>query len=199
MIQIANNIKKPSKKDCLKILKEMAVLYPDSMHEFAKLYTYFMPGIPIKPKTVFQWVAKAVSNPKYCKELLKLVYIDKENIVATDDYRLHVAPNSDNLEPGYYCPKTSDYLYPLDKYDYPDYKKLLSNVEGHSIQVKTTTLKEVNQIIRVCLNEGPEVNKKYLDDALCFCEGNIFYGKNENNLVKVITPKGIAIIMPMVK
>lgn len=69
--------------------------------ELARLYATFQPAAPKKPKTLFDWVAKAVGW-KDKRQYLRFIYVTDERMIGTDGHRVHIAPNQDGLEPGYY-------------------------------------------------------------------------------------------------
>lgn len=69
--------------------------------DLARLYAHFMPAQPKRPKTAFDWVAKAMSK-KDARYYLNFVHVTPEKIQATDGHRLHIVPNVDGLEPGFY-------------------------------------------------------------------------------------------------
>ena len=204
MIQIANKIKKSKKEDCQAIIKMLVEKYPDNTIEFAKLYNYFMPPAPAKPKTAFHWVAKAASRDK-TKENLLYVYVDKQNIVATDGHRLHVAKNTDNLSPGYYCPRTMDYVYAPDYMQFPDYCRVVPSVDSlHHTVTDIEVIQNNDKNATVCYklrrssgdNDGPTVNKKYYDDCLSYGVDDVMF---ENNITPVLVTNGdcYAVLMPM--
>ena len=68
--------------------------------DLAQLYRIFMPALPKKPKTDFDWLAKAVPPERDVRPYIQHIYCDGANAVATDGRRMHIAP-CDN-EPGYY-------------------------------------------------------------------------------------------------
>lgn len=69
--------------------------------DLARLYAHFLPPLPKRPKTAFDWCAKAMAKNDV-RHYLNFVHVTTDEIQATDGHRLHIAPNTDRLEPGYY-------------------------------------------------------------------------------------------------
>lgn len=87
---LALDIKKPKKAEAQAIIEGLYNGNTLSSEDMAKLYKYFMPAKPRKPKTVFDWVYSAVSKEKI-RPYLHHVWSDGQTAVATDGHRLHKA------------------------------------------------------------------------------------------------------------
>ena len=75
---------------------------PDEVSlDLARLYAHFLPPLPKRPKTAFDWCAKAMAKSD-ARYYLNFVHVTADEIQATDGHRLHIAPNVGGLEPGYY-------------------------------------------------------------------------------------------------
>ena len=73
----------------------------ESLQDLARLYAHFLPAAPVKAKTPFAWCAKAIGIADK-RECLNYVYVTEDELVGTDGRSLHVAPNRDGMEPGFY-------------------------------------------------------------------------------------------------
>lgn len=91
--------------------------------ELARLYAAFRPALPKKPKTHFEWCAKA-AGWKDVREYLRYVHVTEERMVGTDGHRVHMAPNNDGLEPGYYD-ATGVKIHDLSHSPYPDIERVM--------------------------------------------------------------------------
>lgn len=90
-----------TRRDAFKLIDALIsedVEFDDDM--LVKLYRHFLPGLPKVTKSVFEWVAQAVSKEE-TRYYLNFVYVENGKMAATDGHRLHVAPAGD-LEPGFY-------------------------------------------------------------------------------------------------
>lgn len=167
LIEQAVKIKKPTKTDAQQIIKRIAEQCPEQIQDLAALYVYFMPATPKKPKTDFQWVAQAAGK-KDVRYYLNYVYVDEKNIVATDGHRLHMIPNSDNIEPGYYLPN-GDKAHGPDFAKYPDYEQVKpATGEIKEYNIDSLGIKEGGGIIAYNLGDN-YYQKLYLDQALTGC------------------------------
>lgn len=89
-----------------------------------KLYSFFMPPMPKKTKTAFDWVFQAAGTEE-TRPYLHFVYVteDGSEMVATDGHRLHHAPNVHDLEPGFYNSQRVKVDY-TDQ-PFPDWKRIV--------------------------------------------------------------------------
>ena len=67
--------------------------YPvdDLVPHLAQLYAHHMPEPPAKPKTAWDWVARA-ANPKNVRPYCQAVFVKDGLAYATDGRRIHAAP-----------------------------------------------------------------------------------------------------------
>jgi len=72
-----------------------------ALNNLAVLYKQYLPAIPAKPKTAFQWIYKAVAKADV-RHYLNTAYAESHNarVIGCDGKRLHVAPST--LATGYY-------------------------------------------------------------------------------------------------
>lgn len=99
------DIKKAPKAEAQKLLE--AVIAGDNVtdHEWARLYKYFLPPVPRKPKNSVDWVRKFVPA-KDVRFYLNYLYVsDTGEMQATNGHMLAVTANH-GLSPGYYCAKS---------------------------------------------------------------------------------------------
>lgn len=108
-----------TKKDAFKRVRDLVSDGTLTPEQAAPLYRYFLPPTPRAPKTAFDWVAKAVAKSDLRYEL-QFVWVENSRIVATDGHRLHIAPNENGLEPGYYN-VSGDKVYAPDYMTYPKF------------------------------------------------------------------------------
>lgn len=76
-----------------------------------------------KPKTHFEWCAKA-AGWKDVREYLRYVHVTEERMVGTDGHRVHMAPNTEGLEPGFYD-ATGVKIHDLNHARYPDIERVM--------------------------------------------------------------------------
>lgn len=96
----AASIRKPSKTAAFELLVGL-IENGDLTDEViaAHLYAFFQPGIPAKPKTPEQWVARAVAV-KDVRFDLNYLYSDGKRLMGMDGHRLHIIPTE--RPAGYY-------------------------------------------------------------------------------------------------
>ncbi len=119
---LACSIKKPTKKGAFKIVQTLVVNQTLTVEQQAELYAFFLPGLPAKPKTPDQWVAKAAG--KYdVRDYLNYVYSDGSRLMASDGHVLHILNDCNNFSAGYYDSK----LDPVPQFNmkYPDIDRLI--------------------------------------------------------------------------
>lgn len=124
---VAQAARKPRKKEAQEIIQHIAELYPEHLNNLALLYNYFMPAIPKRPKTPFNWVATAagVADVRY---YLNYIYVTEKRIVATDGNSLHVTKNVEKSIPGYYL-SNGAWFEKCSWARYPDIDRVLGAVE----------------------------------------------------------------------
>ena len=123
---------KPKKDRLQAIVRDMYendLTDAERLDSLALLYTHFMPAAPAKPKTLAQWIARAAAGSKDHRYMLQYVYADLSagQLVATDGHRLHMMPlpGEGFDQPGYYCPKTLEYLHGVEFATYPAFDRII--------------------------------------------------------------------------
>jgi len=179
---------KTNKKAVVNIIKDLLFSgeYDDklSAEKQAALYKFCLPPRKTKPKTDFEWVAKAV-NPKEIREYLRFVYSDGEYIYGTNGYIAHRFKTG-NYEPGFYTlqgVKTDcDLTYPDISRVIP--KDLLDSCEYKTLEVRHSEDKD--RVFRAAYRipgwEGIGISQVYLDNAIKFFtphEPSILYSKDK--------------------
>lgn len=98
---LAANAGKLSKSKVQQLLADLYAKSDDELlqNKLAGAYAHFMPALPKKAKTSFEWVCKARSK-RAARYYINNAYSDGEYLVATDGHRLHYIPTE--LEEGYY-------------------------------------------------------------------------------------------------
>lgn len=91
---LAYNSKKIKKTEAQDIVENLYNSFTDdkeTQKDIAKLYKYFMPTLPKKPKTLFQWLGMACGKEEV-RPYLHHIWCDGENAVATNGHILFAAP-----------------------------------------------------------------------------------------------------------
>lgn len=203
-------VKKPNKQEAFENIKDLINSLPDSLYEdraiaLAELLKFFTPPVSKKPKDNFQWCALAVGkNP--AKPYLGYIYVvDAYQMVATDGVRMHIAPNSENLGPGFYCPKTKVKVKDIGELKYPDYEQLLTYKDLAPAELKwekrTTDFKQMPFIAMTKDTNGNDYafNLKYLEEALCGFTDNFKWIPGVSGLDRafMVSETHIAVLMPI--
>lgn len=155
----------------------------DTEAALARLWAHFMPGRVARPKTAFDWTAKAMATKD---ERFYLTYfkVTEDKLIATDGHRLHIAQNEDGLAPGFYGHE-GVWLEPEDSMKYPDIERVTPDPEGSGREWLETTTAELELETKytkvsgkdVVLNAyrvgatGPYVNADYLNAAVSLEDG----------------------------
>lgn len=170
MITINKDVKKASKAQAFELIKNLKEGGQLSEHDIDSLIKYFAPSIPAKPKTAFQWVAKAAAK-KDVRDYLNYVYVTEEGEAqATDGHRVHRA-FVDGYEPGYYCPKTGLKIEGGPKNGkFPDIDRVMRDFPDQSdcklsADDLTQSLNEKGEAVYDI--EPGLFNAQYVDKALC--------------------------------
>ena len=75
IIDRALQYKKVKKDDAQRIIKDVYWSFPELKEQMARLYSYFMPPMPSRAKSLFEWVAKA-TDAKDVRQICQFVYCD---------------------------------------------------------------------------------------------------------------------------
>ena len=165
--------------------------------DMAQLYQYFTLKIPAKPKTVEQWVAKAMPKDDI-RYYLNYIYSDGNRIMATDGTRLHLA----EIEyPAGYYDQNMNFIHPVDWAQYPDIDRLINNDRPHNIKFSDLMLflYAVNgdQVGSFIFNNDIKINANYLKQSAQYFDNPIVKFSNKDTSVMIKTDGRLAIIMPM--
>lgn len=217
---VASQIKKPTKATAhahlMELVDELATQEQTAKtHEaLSALYAFFIPKAPAKPKTDFQWAAKAVAKND-ARYYLNYVYVDEENIVGTDGHRLHIAKNTEGLAPGFYD-TAGTHLYDPSWARFPNYKRVIPACENRGdydqVVIYTGKQKIVDEGDRQCFDlgvelgtypmKGPRVNRKYYLEAVSMekSEGVVGHVAGDSDSVRLDLPGDrTVVIMPVRK
>lgn len=203
----AHNFNRVHKKDVFKAVQDLALdgndatmTETDKRVALAQLYKYFMPAVPAKPKTTFDWICKAMPKDDV-RYYLNYVYSDGVNNVATDSHRLHFTRHG-SLISGFHDKAGNrcecDGKYPNWERVVPQHKKRNNWDEfGKEIGVVGNRDKEHTYRLflggeRVCT-----VNKKYMDDALSGMSNPSIYWNGPTDSIYLVDGERHAVIMPM--
>lgn len=193
------NSDKPNKANAQVILKTLAEQYPESIPDLAKLYTYFMPPLPKKVTSNFQWVAQAIGR-KDVRYYLNYVYVTSSQFIGTDGHRLHVAPNDTGLVPGFYF-ANGDMAHDTDYAIYPDWERILNPDKEFTINIDTDLklydLNQVNPKWLAYVIQDIGVNKVYLDQAVNGLDNPTIALHKDKKQFKIVSGDRMAIVMPL--
>ena len=176
--------------------------------EKAALLQHFMPSLPAKLsfRDKFAHCAKAAAK-KDIREYMNYVYCNGERIVATDGHMLVHHSNDDDLEMGFYHPKTKEKIS-LD-HRYPDYERLFDYKNAISAPIHKFTItsgterngKEVLQYYRLSTEKADytvPVDRKLWDVVIANDDKATIYIRGEQNAVIVEHSNGgKGIVMPL--
>lgn len=194
--------KKSEAQSTLESIYEKADLTQEQKTELARLYNYFMPAIPKKPKSDEQWVQKAAAN-KDVRKQINFVYADpKGYLVATDGHRMHWIDLPAMYEHGYYCPKTLNKIHDVDEMQYPDWQRVAARYGGDafekSVPVAEFNLDKIGKIFVYRLPNGTAYAKNYIDDALSASSGmKYMYQEDKDSPIVFFNENGSAKAMVM--
>lgn len=167
IIDRALQYKKVKKDDAQSIIKDIYWNFPELKEQMAMLYTYFMPPMPKRAVTMFEWVAKATNatNAKCTNPVLKFAYCDGSFLIGTDSHRMHYAP-ADGREVGYYHPITGDKVQEDTRF--PEWLQVIPPAdEGKKIDCLLSDLHAVEHYkTQRLVIEGSEFNRQYVLEAL---------------------------------
>lgn len=203
IITRAANTKKPMKADIMATLQAMLNngTRTISDEELAIFYSFFIPPIPAKAKTLEQWVAKAVAK-KDVRQYLNYIYSDGARLIAADGHRLHWIETTAYPE-GLYIPGTMDKVA-LDA-RYPDIDRVIPKT--YTADKTIISLAELPVIetkqggLAYKLANGTHLMKKYLD-TMANREKEVYVWIVENSVFEAVYLESIdgqhkAVIMPI--
>ena len=188
---LASKQKKPNKEKAFNTLKDIIKTGADD-EKLATLYSFFIPPIPAKSKTLEHWVAKALAK-KDIRDYLKYLYVTKGIMVATDGHRLHCSPI--NLDDGFY----NSQLSKIDvNYNYPDIRRVIPN-EKDMTRFNGELMLSDKEGLSVYKLEDVYIQKTYFDDAMSgITEPEIYlHGSIDQVLIKDRNSARFAVVMPI--
>jgi len=157
----------------------------------AKMYRYFAPKTPAKPKTVEQWIAQAVpkSDARY---YLNYIYSDGKRLIATNGGRLHVVTKS--YAPGFYD-KNMMLVHGVDFAKYPDVDRVINDRPN---QVNFNDLETSDfKGLPVYRFDGVTVNAQFLKTACQIFDNPVInYGTVGDSII-IREDDKIAVVMPI--
>ena len=163
IIDLALQYKKVKKDAAQSIIKDVYWNYPELKEQMAMLYSYFMPAMPKRAASMFEWVAKA-TDAKDRRVIYRYVYCDG-SLIGTDGHRMHYAL-TDGREVGYYHPITGDKVQEDTRF--PDWQRVIPPAdEGVKVDCALSDLHVVEHYKTPCLViEGSKFNRQYVLEAL---------------------------------
>ena len=165
IIDRALQCKKVKKDEAQGIIKDVYWKYPELVEHMAMLYSYFMPAMPKRAATMFEWVAKA-TNAKDVRRFCQFVHCDGKFIICSDGHRLHYAP-SDGREVGYYHPITGDKVQ--EDARFPDWQRVIppADEESKKVDCLLSDLHATEHYKTQCLViDYVKFNRQYVLEAL---------------------------------
>lgn len=161
----AAELKKPTKVQAeghIKALVESLDLTEEQQWNFAKLYKYFLPTPPAKPKTAFDWVLKAVAKKDH-RHFLKFAHVENGVLCGTDGHRLHLVTPV-GLEDGFY--DAAGNRAELDA-RFPSWERVIPKTDVEPLRLGDieTELHQVVKTLCVTFN-GHTIDKRYWDEAV---------------------------------
>ena len=164
IIDRALQYKKVKKDDAQSIIKDVYWKHPELAEDMAMLYSYFMPPMPKRAATMFEWVAKA-TDAKDVRQICKFVYYDGSFLIGTDGRRLHYAP-ADGREVGYYHAITGDKVQ--ENASFPDWRRAIpSNKDSKKVDCLLSDLHATEHYKTQCLViDYVKFNRQYVLEAL---------------------------------
>ena len=157
--------RKVKKEEAQSVIKDIYRNYPELKEQMAMLYSYFMPAMPKRAGTMFEWVAKATYT-KDVRQYCRFVYCDGSFLIGIDGHRLHYAP-ADGREVGYYHPITGDKVQEDTRF--LDWQRLIppADKESRKVDCLLSDLHAVQDYKTPCLViEGSKFNRQYVLEAL---------------------------------
>ena len=187
--------KRVSKKEAFAIIKEL-VDRPINEYDISRLYSYFMPPVPAKPKTAEQWVAKAMAKADV-RYYLNYLYSDGKRLLATDGHRLHAMPT--DLEAGFY---NTDLVKVDVDARYPDTNRVIPDVSCWAIsrfvlaEAEAVDVQDWGLAVEVAPNTW--IRRQYMVDAMRGeSEVNVYY-RDKRTAVRIdYDDGGMAVLMPI--
>lgn len=206
------NLKKDEAQTLIAELATQDLTEKEREFKLARLYTYFTPASPKKPKTDEQWIGLAMAGKKDIREYLQFIKANEGDLVATDGHRLHLISGYDTEDNSWYD-KSMNSIEGIE-YRYPDYKRVIPDTAKMTeIAIDVSSLEvvelakafsaDLRYAYKIVDNKGDtllHVNKKYLDQALSGLTSPTFYINSEYpqyNSLLITDSNKLAVIMPI--
>lgn len=192
----AQREKKPTREQAQRYLLELWEQNPSI--QLAKLYKWFEPVTPAKPKTAEQWISKALAGRKDVRYYMQNMYSDGSTLVATDGHRLHLCRNLDY--PAGYYDKSLNAIE--DDTRYPDFARVIPK-DAEPMRLGDITLEPITTMVKdkpLDLYKIGEthVNAKYWNDAVSgMSQDAIVHVTEPYNSIKLVDGDRLAIVMPV--
>lgn len=173
LARIAARRPRPSKEQAQNILKKLSGRLrgnKEAQNQLADLYTYFMPPLPKRAKTPFQWAAKATGRARQVPSCLQYIHVTSHYIEASDGLRAHWVANAEDLEPGFYF-RNGYRALPLEDDMFVDVRGILpseSSMVKQALNLQDMSLIQQGKIWAYELRIGERlvhIQKRFLDDA----------------------------------
>lgn len=195
---------KPKKADCHTFIQQLAteqLSTSDIEQGLAKLYAYFMPPVPKKPKKETDWLLKAVAT-KDVRFYLEHLHSDGERLYATDGHRLHLFKTTD-YPPGYYNAALNNIAV---DHQYPDVNRVIREYSqwAHLNEIDYSDVVEISPCVtarRLKVNGKhiATINQQYWFDAISFLDeqSTLYFGNSPLEAIKIEDGDKLAVIMPL--
>ncbi len=194
---MAHGAPKPNKAQIWNVIEGMIEQAPDnddaSKAELVKLYNFFMPAVPGKPRTPENWVCKALAKNDV-RYYLASVYSEGGRIIATDGHRLHVYHTSDYAT-GYYDSQLNSIEVDAT---FPNIERVLPKepMTGTTKDVLLSGDISVHDGDQSILIDGVRFKLKYVHDALCGMPEAVNYCRPKDNpIIRIEADDKLAVVM----
>lgn len=139
---------------------------PEYDSNLADLVAFFLPPVPKKPKSAFQWIASA-AGVKDIRQWVNYVHVTNGQCFATDGHRLHIMLS--HLDEGVYLPSgqradesVQELLCPFDRVE-----RLFPTEMPAEVAINDSERTEDSEIL-VYMQEKCAINAKFLDAARAY-------------------------------
>ena len=194
---VAQAESKPTREQAQRYLLELWEQNPSI--QLAKLYKWFEPTVPAKPKTPEQWLLKALAGRTDYRKYLQNRYSDGNTLVATDGHRLHLCRNLDH--PTGYYDKAMNAIE--DSARYPDFERVIPKDASEPVRLGDITPEPMVKVIkdkphnRVII-QGTCVDVKYWNDAISgLSDDAMVHIREPYDAIKLVDGDRVAVISPI--
>lgn len=209
--------KKTSKKKAFEAVEDMVNqleasggMTDEMQWDLSRLWAHFMPGKIARPRTAFDWVAKAQAKNDV-RYYLRYIKVDEDSIVATDGHRLHIAPNDEGLSPGFYGHEKA-MLEEAESMQFPNIERAIPDPDAEGrvwlevktdeleIETKATVISGKDVVLNAYqIREGQYVNADYLNAAASMEDGPLSINVGDVNASVLLAGNDgrRAVVMPL--